>query len=125
MRGGRRCSGLSHVSTTRRHRRLRDERAVETERRGDSLAELLGLNEDVEVGFLELLRKHAEDVGRGREIGQVVDDQVEQQLRGDNQDRGGQNHHHYRALKTNIAVCVCVCVSATVPGLLSPVEQLF
>lgn len=108
VKGGRRCSGLSHVSTTRRRRRLRDEGAVKMERRGDSLAELFRFNEDVEVGFLELLHKHAEDVRRGREISQVVDDQVVQQLRGDNQDRGGQNHHHYRALKTNIALCVCV-----------------
>lgn len=49
----------------------------------NSLAEFLGFNEDVEVGFLELLSEHAEDVGGGREISQVVNDQVEQQLQGD------------------------------------------
>lgn len=47
----------------------------------NSLAELLRLNEDVEVGFLELLCEHAEDVGGGGEISQRVDDQVEEQLR--------------------------------------------
>lgn len=47
----------------------------------NSLAEFLRLNEDVEVGFLELLCEHAEDVRGGREISQVVNDQVEQQLK--------------------------------------------
>lgn len=47
----------------------------------NSLAELLRFNEDVEVGFLELLGEHAEDVGGGGEISQRVDDQVEEQLR--------------------------------------------
>lgn len=46
----------------------------------NSLAEFLRFNEDVEVGFLELLCEHAEDVGGGGEISQRVDDQVEEQL---------------------------------------------
>lgn len=46
----------------------------------NSLAEFLWFNEDVEVGFLELLSEHAEDIRGGREISQVVNDQVEQQL---------------------------------------------
>lgn len=46
----------------------------------NSLAEFLRFNEDVEVGLLELLCKHAEDVGGGGEISQRVDDQVEEQL---------------------------------------------
>lgn len=37
-------------------------------------------NEDVEVGFFQLLCEHAEDVRGGREICQVVNDQVKQQL---------------------------------------------
>lgn len=49
----------------------------------NSLAKFLRFNEDVEVGFLELLREHAEDVRAGREISQVVNDQVEQQLKTD------------------------------------------
>lgn len=48
----------------------------------NSLAEFLWFNEDVEVGFLELLSEHAEDIGGGREISQVVDNQVKQELQG-------------------------------------------
>lgn len=101
----RRRSGTSwRLPTTRRHRRLVDGRAG-----ADSLAELLGLDEDVEVALLELLGKHAEDVGGGGEVGQVVDDQVEQQLRGD----GGQSRHHYHAFQDSadirVSVRVCVC----------------
>jgi len=44
------------------------------------LAEFFRFNEDVEVGFFELLCEHAEDVRGGREISQVVNYQVEQQL---------------------------------------------
>lgn len=77
--------------TTRRHHRLEDESQSEMEmsegkkkKKGqmvnNSLAEFLWFNEDVEVGFLELLSEHAEDIRGGREISQVVNDQVEQQL---------------------------------------------
>lgn len=71
--------------TTRRHCRLEDksDRKLEMSEENDSLAEFLGFNEDVEVGFLQLLCKHAEDIGGGREISQVVNNQVEQQLEGD------------------------------------------
>lgn len=48
--------------------------------KNNSLAEFLRFNKDVEVGFLELLCKHGEDVGGGGEISQRVDDQVEEQL---------------------------------------------
>lgn len=46
----------------------------------DVLAEFLRFNEDVEVGFLELLCEHAEDIRGDRKLSQVVDNQVEQQL---------------------------------------------
>lgn len=72
---------LSHLFTTRRSSRPGDGSAGG--RKGEinnSLAELLRFNEDVEVGFLELLCEHAEDVGGGGEISQRVDDQVEEQL---------------------------------------------
>lgn len=49
----------------------------------DSLAEFLRFNEDVEVGFFELLCEHTEDIRGGREISQVVNDQVKQQLHGE------------------------------------------
>lgn len=54
---------------------------MEGKKINNSLAEFLWFNEDVEVGFLELLGEHAEDVGGGRESRQVVDDQVKQQLK--------------------------------------------
>lgn len=57
------------------------ERKNKRQKVNNSLAEFLRLNEDVEVGFLELLCEHAEDVRGGREISQVVNDQVEQQLK--------------------------------------------
>lgn len=66
------------------------ERGKENGEINNSLAEFLWFNEDVEVGFLELLCKHAEDVGGGGEISQRVEDQVEEQL----QER--QNQHRYR-----------------------------
>lgn len=66
------------------------ERELKNREINNSLAEFLWFNEDVEVGFLELLCKHAEDVGGGGEISQRVDDQVEEQL----QER--QNQHRYR-----------------------------
>lgn len=47
----------------------------------NSLAEFVGFDEDVEVGFFQQLWEHAEDVGGGAEISQVVDDQVEEKLR--------------------------------------------
>lgn len=48
--------------------------------KNDSLAEFLRFNEDVEVGLFELLCEHTEDIRGGREVSQVVNDQVEQQL---------------------------------------------
>lgn len=93
----------------------------------NSLAQLLGLDEDVEVALLELLGKHAEDVGGGGEVGQVVDDQVEQQLRGD----GGRTEAvrvgiittRFKTALTFAPVCVCVCqcvgVCVSITGLLS------
>lgn len=45
-----------------------------------SLAEPLGLNEDVEVGLLQLLLKHMKYIWRGSEVSQVVYYQLEQQL---------------------------------------------
>lgn len=79
----------------------------------DSLAEFLGFNEDVEVGFLELLGEHAEDVGGGREISQVVNDQVEQQLQGDmkrqtDRQRESPSLSHTETMETPVCVCVCV-----------------
>lgn len=104
---GRRRSGTSwRLPTTRRHRRLVDGRAG-----ADSLAELLGLDEDVEVALLELLGKHAEDVGGGGEVGQVVDDQVEQQLRGDGGRtavRVGIITTRFKTALTSVSVCVCI-----------------
>lgn len=70
--------------------RAAGERGVKNREINNSLAEFLWFNEDVEVGFLELLCKHAEDVGGGGEISQRVDDQVEEQL------RERQNQHRYR-----------------------------
>lgn len=66
------------------------ERRIKNREINNSLAEFLWFNEDVEVGFLELLCKHAEDVGGGGEISQRVNDQVEEQL----QER--QSQHRYR-----------------------------
>lgn len=83
----------SHQAATRRRYRPGDRSGGRREKEreiNNSLAEFLWFNEDVEVGFLELLCKHAEDVGGGGEISQRVDDQVEEQL----QER--QNQHRYR-----------------------------
>lgn len=46
----------------------------------DTLSKLLRLDEDVKVGFLQLLCKHAEYVRSGREISEIIHNQVEQQL---------------------------------------------
>lgn len=46
----------------------------------DALSKLLRLDEDVKVGFLQLLCKHAEYVRSGGEISKIIHDQVEQQL---------------------------------------------
>lgn len=97
---------------------------MEVRAAANSLAELLGLDEDVEVALLELLCKHAEDAGGGGEVGQVVDDQVEQQLRGDGVRtvtaaavRVGIIIRRFKTEMTSVCVRVCRCVSIT--GLLS------
>lgn len=46
------------------------------------LGQSLRLDEDVEVGLLQLLSYHGEDSGRGAELGQVVNDELEEQLEG-------------------------------------------
>lgn len=98
----------SHRFATRRRYRPGDrsvgrwERARELKNReiNNSLAEFLWFNEDVEVGFLELLCKHAEDVGGGGEISQRVDDQVEEQLpERQNRHRYGLRGHDKQMLK--------------------------
>lgn len=79
----------------------------------NSLAEFLGFNEDVEVGFLELLCEHAEDIRGGREISQVVNDQVEQQLQGDTKrktDRITIIIMHEHNADTSVCACVCLCL---------------
>lgn len=58
----------------------------------NSLAEFLRFNEDVEISFFELLWEHAEDVGGGREISQVVNDEVEQQLHTEMTERQSGDH---------------------------------
>lgn len=46
----------------------------------DVLAQFLRSYEDVEVGLFELLREHTEDILTGREVSQMVQDQMEQEL---------------------------------------------
>lgn len=48
--------------------------------KSDILSELLRLDQDIKVGFLQLLCKHAEHVRGGGEIGEIIHDQVKQQL---------------------------------------------
>lgn len=84
---------------------------MEMPEENNSLAEFLGFNEDVEVGFLELLCKHAEDIRGGREISQVVNDQVEQQLQGDTKrktDRITIIIMHEHNADTSVRACVCL-----------------
>lgn len=52
----------------------------------DVLAESLRFDEDVEVGFLQLFREHVEDSGLSGEVGQLIHDQLQQQLK---HQRGG------------------------------------
>lgn len=76
---------VTHLTTRRQHRLCYNSHCA-TEKSGGKrrvhnvLAEFLRFNEDVEVGFFELLSEHAEDITGGRKISQVVNYQVEQQL---------------------------------------------
>lgn len=45
------------------------------------LGQSLRLDEDVEVGLLQLLSYHGEDSGCGTELSQVVNDELEEQLK--------------------------------------------
>lgn len=69
---------------------MSEEDKKDGQKANNSLAEFLRFNEDVEVGFLELFREHAEDIRGGREISQMVNDQVEQQLKRDYGEKGRQ-----------------------------------
>ena len=55
----------------------------------DVLAQFLRSYEDVEIGLFELLREHIEDILTGREVSQMVQDQMEQELQ-----RREHHHHH-------------------------------
>lgn len=89
LKGGDRCgglsySGLSHVSPLEGNADFAIWGAKQGELRVHNvLAEFLGFNEDVEVGFFQLLGEHAEDIIGGRKISQVVDNQVKKQLQRD------------------------------------------
>ena len=46
------------------------------------LGQSLGLDEDVEVGLLQLLSYHGKDSGCGTELSQVVNNELKEQLKG-------------------------------------------
>lgn len=115
-------SGLSHISPLEGIIDLKMSQKVrwkcQREKKKDkrvhnSLAEFFRFNEDVEVGFFELLCEHAEDIRGGREISQVVNDQVEQQLKRDMErktDRQDEESPSLSCIKT-IQTHLCVFVS--------------